>query len=73
MGPIAEADGYLRIGALVTETDLEQTTVVAERYSAFPGKGNAIAGPLLRYRARICGNVSLGERVIFVNDSSTSC
>lgn len=72
-GSITEADGHPRIRPLVTETDLEQSAVVVELYPALLDTGKVIADPLLRNRARICGNVAHGERVIVVNNSSTGC
>lgn len=71
--PSTEEDGSLRIGALVTETGLEHSAVLAERHPALLDTGKVIPEPLLRNRARICGKVAHGERVIIVNDSSTGC
>ena len=70
---ITEADCYLLIGTLVTDPDLEQSTVVAERYHARLDTAKVIADPLLRKRATIYGNVAHGERVIVVDDFSTGC
>ena len=72
-GSITEADGHPRIRPSVTETDLEQSAVVVELCRALLDTGKVIADPLLRNRARICGNVAHGERVIVVNNSSTGC
>ncbi|MCY4645965.1 MAG: xanthine dehydrogenase family protein subunit M [Gammaproteobacteria bacterium] len=58
---LAEEDGFLRIGALVTETDLEQSEVVAERYPILLDTAKVIADPLVRNRATICGNVAHGD------------
>ena len=58
---LAEEDGFLRIGALVTETDLEQSEVVAERYPILLDTARVIADPLVRNRATICGNVAHGD------------
>ena len=58
---ISEEDGYLRIGALVTETALEESAVVAERYPILLDTAKVIADPLVRNRATICGNVAHGD------------
>ena len=58
---LAEEDGFLRIGALVTETQLEQSAVVAERYPILLDTAAVIADPLVRNRATICGNVAHGD------------
>ncbi len=58
---LAEEDGFLRIGALVTETQLEQSAVVAERYPILFDTAKVIADPLVRNRATICGNVAHGD------------
>ena len=58
---LAEEDGVLRIGALVTETQLEQSAVVAERYPILLDTAKVIADPLVRNRATICGNIAHGD------------
>ena len=58
---LAEEDGFLRIGALVTETQLEQSSVVAERYPILLDTAKVIADPLVRNRATICGNIAHGD------------
>ncbi|MCY4571237.1 MAG: FAD binding domain-containing protein, partial [Gemmatimonadetes bacterium] len=58
---ITESDGFLRIGALVTETALEESAVVAERYPILLDTAKVIADPLVRNRATICGNVAHGD------------
>ena len=58
---ISEEDGHLRIGALVTETALEEDATVAERYSILLDTAKVIADPLVRNRATICGNVAHGD------------
>ena len=58
---ITESDGFLRIGALVTETVLEESPVVAERYPILLDTAKVIADPLVRNRATICGNVAHGD------------
>ena len=58
---ITEEGGYLRIGALVTETALEESAVVASRYPILLDTARVIADPLVRNRATICGNVAHGD------------
>ena len=58
---ITEEGGFLRIGALVTETALEQSSVVAERYPILLDTAKVIADPLVRNRATICGNLAHGD------------
>ena len=58
---LAEEDGFLRIGALVTETELEHSAVVAERYPILLDTAKVIADPLVRNRATICGNIAHGD------------
>ena len=58
---IAEDDGSLRIGALVTETALEESAAVAERYPILLDTAAVVADPLVRNRATICGNVAHGD------------
>ncbi|MDE2983515.1 MAG: xanthine dehydrogenase family protein subunit M [Gemmatimonadota bacterium] len=57
---ISEEGGHLRIGALVTETALEESAVVAE-HPILLDTAKVIADPLVRNRATICGNVAHGD------------
>ena len=58
---ISEEGGHLRIGAMVTETALEESAVVAARYPILLDTAKVIADPLVRNRATICGNVAHGD------------
>ena len=58
---IAEEDGVLRIGALVTETELERAPEVAARYPILLDTARVIADPLVRNRATVCGNIAHGD------------
>ncbi|MCY3601290.1 MAG: xanthine dehydrogenase family protein subunit M [Gemmatimonadetes bacterium] len=58
---IEERDGYLRIGALVTETQLEESAAVADRYPILLDTARVIADPLVRNRATVCGNIAHGD------------
>ena len=58
---LGEEGGFLRIGALVTETALEEDATVAARYPILLDTAKVIADPLVRNRATICGNVAHGD------------
>ena len=58
---IREEGGHLRIGALVTETALEDNATIAARYPILLDTAKVIADPLVRNRATICGNVAHGD------------
>ena len=58
---ITEEGGQLRIGALVTETALEESAAVAERYPILLDTARVIADPLVRNRATVCGNIAHGD------------
>lgn len=58
---IGEKDGYLSIGALATETALEQADVVAARYPILRDTAAVIADPLVRNRATVGGNIAHGD------------
>ncbi|MDE2945296.1 MAG: xanthine dehydrogenase family protein subunit M [Gemmatimonadota bacterium] len=58
---IEERDGCLRIGALVTEAQLEESAAVAERYPILIDTARVIADPLVRNRATVCGNIAHGD------------
>ncbi|HLG16727.1 MAG TPA: xanthine dehydrogenase family protein subunit M [Blastocatellia bacterium] len=58
---IAEADGTLRIGALVRESDLEKSELVRSRYPILIDTTAVIADPLVRNQATVCGNLAHGD------------
>ncbi|WP_420635054.1 FAD binding domain-containing protein [Candidatus Palauibacter sp.] len=58
---IEERDGCLRIGALVTEAQLDSSPEVAERYPILLDTARVIADPLVRNRATVCGNIAHGD------------
>lgn len=53
-----EADGALRIGALVRESDVEASTTIHARYPLLADTAAVVADPLVRNRATICGNIA---------------
>lgn len=55
---IKEEGGFLRIGALVRESDLEASDLVKSKYPILYDTSVVIADPLVRNRATVCGNVA---------------
>ena len=62
---ILEADGSLRIGALVREADLEKSDVIKKKFPIVFDTAQVIADPLVRNRATICGNVAHGDKAVW--------
>jgi carbon-monoxide dehydrogenase medium subunit len=58
---ISEADGALRIGALVRESDLEASPLVKTRLPILVDTTRVIADPLVRNQATVCGNLAHGD------------
>jgi carbon-monoxide dehydrogenase medium subunit len=58
---ISEADGWLRIGALVRESDLEASDLVRERCPILLDTCRVVADPLVRNLATIGGNLAHGD------------
>jgi carbon-monoxide dehydrogenase medium subunit len=58
---IKEADGFLRIGALVREADLEKSELIRGKYPLLLDTTLVIADPLVRNRATIGGNLAHGD------------
>jgi carbon-monoxide dehydrogenase medium subunit len=55
---VSESDGWLRIGALAREADLERSEVVRRRYPLLSDTAGVIADPLVRNLATIAGNLA---------------
>jgi len=55
---IREADGFLRIGALTREADLEESDVIRSRYPLLHDTSKMIADPVVRNLATIGGNLA---------------
>jgi carbon-monoxide dehydrogenase medium subunit len=55
---VEERDGFLRIGALTKEADLEAAPIVAERYPILADTAAVIADPLVRNLATVGGNLA---------------
>ena len=58
---VREADGFLRIGALTRESDLEESELVRTRYPLLFDTTQVIADPLVRNQATIGGNLAHGD------------
>ena len=58
---LGEADGGLRIGALVREAALESSDVVRQKYPILLDTAKVIADPIVRNRATVCGNLAHGD------------
>lgn len=55
---IEERGGYLAIGALAREIELERSALIKERYPLLYQTGKVVADPVVRTRATIGGNVA---------------
>ncbi len=55
---IREADGFLRIGGLTRESDLEESALIRSRYPLLHDTCKVIADPLVRNLATIGGNLA---------------
>ena len=58
---IREADGFLRIGGLTREADLEESDLIRTRYPLLFDTCKVIADPLVRNLATIGGNLAHGD------------
>jgi carbon-monoxide dehydrogenase medium subunit len=58
---VREADGFLRLGALTREVDLEESDVVRIRYPLLHDTCKVIADPLVRNLATVGGNLAHGD------------
>jgi carbon-monoxide dehydrogenase medium subunit len=58
LGYIREADGFLRIGGLTREADLEESDLIRSRYPLLYETCRVIADPLVRNLATIGGNLA---------------
>jgi carbon-monoxide dehydrogenase medium subunit len=58
---IREADGFLRIGALTRESELEESELVRTRYPLLHDTSRVIADPIVRNLATVGGNLAHGD------------
>ena len=58
---VKEEDGYLKIGAMTRESELEHASVIAEKYPIFTDAAKLIADPQVRNMGTIGGNLAHGD------------
>ena len=58
---IKEEGGFLRIGALVRESALETSPLIASKYPILADTAAVIADPIVRNLATVCGNLAHGD------------
>ena len=58
---IKEADGFLKIGALTRESDLERSELIRSKYPILTDTASTIADPLVRNMATVAGNLAHGD------------
>lgn len=58
---IREEGGFLKIGALVRESTLEEVPLIRERYPILYDTARVIADPVVRNRATVGGNLAHGD------------
>jgi aerobic carbon-monoxide dehydrogenase medium subunit len=55
---IREESGWLRLGALVREVDIDESTLVQTKYPLLHDTSRVIADPIVRNRATLAGNLA---------------
>jgi carbon-monoxide dehydrogenase medium subunit len=58
---LREDDGYLRIGALCRHVDVEESSLVADRYGSFADAAPEIADPQIRNRGTVVGSIAQAD------------
>ena len=58
---VREEDGYLKIGAMTREVDLEDSAIVKQKYPIFIDAAKLIADPQVRNMGTIGGNIAHGD------------
>jgi carbon-monoxide dehydrogenase medium subunit len=58
---LKEVDGFLRIGALTRESDLDESELIRTRYPLLHDTCKVIADPLVRNMATVGGNLAHGD------------
>ena len=58
---IKEENGFLCLGAMVTESALEHSDLIAEKYPILKDTSEVIADPLVRNLASVGGNIAHGD------------
>lgn len=58
---IKEEDGYLKIGAMTRESELEESEIIRSKYPIFTDASKLIADPQVRNMGTIGGNIAHGD------------
>ncbi|MEM9929821.1 MAG: xanthine dehydrogenase family protein subunit M [Bacteroidota bacterium] len=58
---IKEEDGYLKIGAMTREVDLEESDIITSKYHVFTDASKLIADPQVRNFGTLGGNIAHGD------------
>lgn len=58
---IKEEDGYLKIGAMTREVDLEESPIIKSKYHIFTDASKLIADPQVRNFGTLGGNIAHGD------------
>lgn len=58
---INEADGWLKIGAMTRESDVEHSELVSEKYSLLADVAKVISDPVVRNMGTVGGNLANGD------------
>jgi carbon-monoxide dehydrogenase medium subunit len=58
---LREADGFLRIGALTREAELDESELVRTRYPLLADTARGVADPIVRNLATVGGNLAHGD------------
>ena len=58
---VEEKDGWLRIGAMTRESDLEHSALVSEKYSLLADAAKVISDPVVRNMGTVGGNLANGD------------
>lgn len=61
LGDIKEAEGFLRIGTLVREAELEKSELIRSKYPILVDTTFMVGDPLVRNRATMGGNLAHGD------------
>jgi carbon-monoxide dehydrogenase medium subunit len=58
---IDEKDGWLRIGAMTRESDVEHSALISEKYSLLADTAKVISDPIVRNMGTVGGNLANGD------------
>jgi 4-hydroxybenzoyl-CoA reductase subunit beta len=63
------ADGSLEIGAATSLREIEQSSIIRNRYPVLAAAAHSVASPVIRNMATIGGNICLDTRCLWYNQS----